>query len=568
MLDQLPTSSLTTAADRPAVGETHRPGRRSRRRAVLLELSGILLAAALGLGALAHLVLSARSTVFFYNGDSVLMPLVERSIQEGQAMRWAMSSVLFVFPEIPIYLGIAAVVPGVHADLMANAVVTLVLLYLLLRALTGVVAPAFARRTKIAIALAPIAALVVCSLLEHTDQRATLELVTLFLTTTYYYGTTLSLIAAIPLAVVAATGTTRRRRRVAGAGLVALSALATFSNPLFAMWASAPIALAAVILLRRSLLRPRRAVELGAAALGAAVIGYLARIPMAKYISIEITHYLRIDRMAVSVRYYVKDYFQTASTWQGAIEMSVLVVAVTGTLVVAILAVARRWPTRVTLALVISACSIVVTAIAAVVLGTTATRYLMPLFFAPAAAFVVLASYALERVPQLTGVRLRWPSRRILLASAVSLTLIASGLSVTAVRVIATAPSTQAYAPATCLSNWIAGRDLTGAGRYWTMRALKTYGDPTVKIVQITGDYNATLWLDNASDFTGQEVSYLVVDSHSHFPVAPSQVFGKPVQTVTCGQYTILDYEGTAGAEILTSRIALTAREKIAERHL
>jgi hypothetical protein len=568
VLDQLPTSSIhTIPAARPLAPGDDPTGRRSRRtRAAAIELAGIALTVTLGLVALAHLVVSARSAVFFTSGDSLLMPLVERSLREGEAQHWAMSSVLFVFPEIPVYVMIASVVPGVHAALIVNAIVTLVLLYCILRGLAGAMGRRFSRRTHVVTALVPIAALTLASLLEHTSSRGTLELVTLFFTTTYYYGTTLALVAAVPLTVAAATAATRRRRVAALAGLAALGAASTFSNPLFALWATAPIAVALVVLAR--LIRRRPAAIVGVAALSGTGAGYLGRIPVAKYLSHSVTEYFRIDLVGASLRYYVDDYFATASTWQGAVEMSLLAVATTGTIVVAIIALVRRWPTRTALGLAIPAASVVVTAVAAVLLGTMATRYLMPLFFAPAASFVVLAAHAIERVPQLTGLRPRWPARRILVAGVTALALVASGASVAAVRIVSSAPSTQAYAPAICLSNWIAGRDVTGAGAFWTIRALKTYGDRSVKLLQITGDYNATLWLDDAADYTGQRVSYLVVDANSHFSESPSSLFGRPSSTVTCGQYTILDYQGTTGADVLTQRIAQTAETKIAERHL
>lgn len=570
MLDQLPTSSLETIPEaRPLPPGDDPSGLRSRRtRAAALEFSGIALTVALGLVALTHLVLSARSAVFFTSGDSLLMPLVERSLREGEAQNWAMSSVLFVFPEIPVYVMIATVVPGVHTALIVNAIVTLVLLYCILRGLAGVIGARLSRRTKVMTAIVPIAALTLASLLEHTASRGTLELVALFFTTTYYYGTTLALVAAVPLAVAAATAATRRRRVAALAGLVALAAASTFSNPLFALWATAPIALALLVLARRGLVGRRAAAIVGALTPAGTGAGYLGRIPVAKYLSHSVSEYFRIDLIGASLRYYVDDYFATASTWQGAIEMSLLAVAATGTIVVAIIALLRRWPTRTTLGLAIPAASIVVTAVAAVLLGTMATRYLMPLFFAPAASFVVLAGHAIERAPQLTGLRPRWPARRILVAGLTALALVASGASIAAVRVISSAPSTQAYAPATCLSDWIAGRDLTGAGAFWTIRALKTYGDSSVKLLQVTGDYNATLWLDDAADYTGQRVSYLVVDSNSHFAESPESLFGRPSSTLTCGQYTILDYQGTTGADLLTQRIAQTAETKIAERHL
>ncbi|MCU1526911.1 MAG: hypothetical protein JWP75_674, partial [Frondihabitans sp.] len=551
MIDPSPAAVLTARVPSPS---SPLPSRH-RSLGVLAELAGFLGATVVALLAMAHLVLSGRSTVFFYSGDSVLMPLVERSLREGQPFEWAMSSVLFFVPEIPVYTTIAAIVPGVHADLVVNAIVILVALYAILRGLIGVVLPQARRRLKIAVALAPIAVLLVCSLMEHTDHRGTLELVSLFLTTTYYYGTTLALVGTIALMIGAVAGSSVRRRRAALAGIVLTATLATFSNPLFALWATVPGALALALLFRRGLVARRPLVVTAATLVGGSVLGYLARTPLQKYVSIELGHYFRFDRMMHSISFYVDDYFSTASSWQGAVEMTLLTVAVTGVLAIALVALIRRWPTRITLGLTTSATSILVTVAVAIVLGTTATRYLMPLFFAPTAASVVLAAYAVERIPQLTGLRLRRPGRRIPGALVAVSVALASVVGVAATRVIESAPSTQTYAAATCLAHWVGNRDLTGVGRFWTMRALKTYGSPAVKILQISADYNASLWLDNAADYTGQDISYLVVDHLSSFSESPVAELGPPVTTITCGEYSILDYLGTKGETILTQRV-------------
>lgn len=554
--------------DSPQTTETGAPGRLGRFRAASAELGGGAVSVVLALVALAHLALSARSEIFFYNGDSVLMPLVERAAREGQPFEWAMSSVLFFVPEIPVYSTIATFAPEVHTALLINAIVVVVSLYAILRGLIGVLAPGLKRASKIAVALGPVAVLMLCTLLEHTDNRGTLELVSLFLTTTYYYGTTLALVGATTLTIAAVSGSTQRRRRAALAGLALVAALATFSNPLFAVWALAPGLVALAIASRRRLLAWRTTGAVGAVFLAASIAGYLARIPLSSYISIEIGHYFRVYRMIMSIRYYIDVYFGTAASWQGAIEMGLLSVAVTGTLVVAIIALVRHWPTKTALGLVMAASSIVVTVIVAVVLGTTATRYLMPLFFAPVVATVIVAGYAIERIPQITGLRLTKPATRILVPLVSTGLVAAATLGVVSTRMLETAPSTQTYAPATCLARWIGSEDLTGAGRFWTMRALKTYGGPSIKILQVDNHYKASLWLDNMAEYTGQDISYLVVDAQSDFATSPAKTLGKPRATITCGQYSILDYKNTRGETILTQGVDENAEAKKAARGL
>ncbi|GAA4678018.1 hypothetical protein [Frondihabitans cladoniiphilus] len=542
------------------------PAGHSRIRSVALELGGGAAALVLGLAALAHVVLSARSVVFFTNGDSVLMPLIERSLREGQPFDWALSSVLFFVPEIPVYAAVSLFFPDPHAAMLVNALVIVVALYALLRGLVAVVARHAGRLTRILVALVPVAILLGGTLLEHDPGRDGLELVSLFLTTSYYYGTTLAMVASFALVIASVAGRSARSRRAALVGLGIVTALAVLSNPLILLWAVAPSILTLALLLRRRSFPLRAALVPTAVLVAATLVGYLLRVPFRAHIARSMGAYFHLGAWHRSAQTFIDEFFGTAAGWQGSIEMTLLAVALAGTFALAIVALVRRWPTRIALGLVIPAVSILVTVAGSVVLGETATRYLMPLFFAPACSAVVLLVHALERFPERSGVALprdgaSAPMGRRILAVA----LIAGAvIGVASVRVTTTAPSTQAYAPATCLSNWIGGRDLTGAGEFWTIRALQAYGDSSVKLLQIGSGYGAHVWLENAADDRGQDISYLVTDDRSVYGTSPLQKLGAPAQTITCGQYTILDYQGTPGELRLSQHVAATAAAVIA----
>ena len=60
-----------------------------------------------------------------------------RSFERGEAFEWGMSPVLFVFPELPLYLVSALLTASVAAALLLNAVLNVVLLYALLRFVAG-----------------------------------------------------------------------------------------------------------------------------------------------------------------------------------------------------------------------------------------------------------------------------------------------------------------------------------------------------------------------------------------------------------------------------------------------
>ncbi|ARC57682.1 hypothetical protein AS850_11425 [Frondihabitans sp. 762G35] len=566
------TTSLRAAPTRADPRPTRRESRRGRIRATALEGTGIAVATALGLLAMAHLVLSARSAVLFHSGDSLLMPLIDRSIREGQPFDWAMSSVLFFVPELPVYLGVAAVTPSVQAALVVSGVVTLVALYALLRGLSGVVGRAFGRGSRILLALLPVVGLTMLSLLEHTADRASFELVSLFLTTDYYYGTTLAFVGVVALLVALARagdgkgqGDGRRRGRIAVA-LLLVGAAATFDNPLAIVWAIVP-ALAALALLTALRRLPRALAVGGAIVLVAGTgLGYVARLPFAHLFANRIGDYFRFSRIPLSLAYYVREYFLTASSWQGAAEMALLTAGVFGTVAVTVVALARRWPLATTLGLVVVSASMVVTPAVAILSGSLATRYLMPLFFGPAAATVIVAAHVLLHLPRAIGRPLPRPDGR-LVAQVTALALVASALIAGASgRALTTAPATRVVAGRTCVENWIGGRDVTGAGTFWTVRALQTYGDRSVRLLQITGAYKASIWLDDAATYRGQTISYLLVDSATKLASSPLTMLGRPARVVHCAPYTILDYSHTRGGDVLTDRVADSAAQQLAER--
>jgi hypothetical protein len=109
---------------------------------------------------------------------------------------------------------------------------------------------------------------------------------------------------------------------------------------------------------------------------------------------------------------------------------------------------------------------------------------------------------------------------------------------------------------AACLEGWLAGRTLTGAGQFWAIRGLKTYGTPNVHLLQIDEYLNARPWMVNLADYDGGRVSYLVLDDRSAWGEELVDTLGAPRANISCGTYTILDYEGTAGEKVLTRHVA------------
>ena len=147
-------------------------------------------------------------------------------------------------------------------------------------------------------------------------------------------------------------------------------------------------------------------------------------------------------------------------------------------------------------------------------------------------------------------------TRRPAAVGLVLVVLLLGGIAGTGAAVAASV--SRAHLPgAACLEGWLAGRTLTG--QVWAIRGLKTYGAPDVHLLQIDEYLNARPWMVNLADYDGGRVSYLIVDDRSAWGEELVDTLGAPRANVSCGTYTILDYEGTRGEKVLTAHIAETA---------
>lgn len=534
--------------------------------AVGAELGGLALAAALAVIAVAHILSADRAAILLSDGDSVLFELVHRSIRDGLPFHWVMSAVLFVSPEAPVYLLIRSVSVNPQQAIIVNAVLNLVVLYALVRAVAAIIRTTAAR--GIVAALAGYSAIVLCILLETTASRQSFELASLLLVGTYYYGTilagfaTVALVAlllskAVPSGAAASTAARPVRTIPASIGLVAIALLCTASNPLFGLWVAAPVAVALGVVALLTSMRWGTAIRITSLLAVGTVAGLLARVPLAPFFSPAALPYIHPDRRLYALLFYPKRLLELALTPLGAVEVLVVVLLVAAAVAALVVSLLRRdRPVHLFLAVVGTGTPIIVY-LANVVLGTEAERYLQPLFFSPVLSLVVLASLLLERraIEPARPVGCRPPIAAVVIAAVVivGVAVVPSGLAIA--RVVGTD-----YARVECLENWIDGRDVTGAGLFWDIRDLEAYGDDSVDLLQIVGTLAAFPWLIDLAGFYDADPSYLIVQDRSWLAEI-EQTLGEPAEITDCPTYLIVDYAGTPGAAILAETVSRTGTD-------
>jgi hypothetical protein len=491
------------------------------------EITGLLIASALALIVVGHVASDpARGNLLLLDGDSMLNQLVVSSFRVGQAQDWAMSPVLFV-PEIGLYGALSLLGLDVSNTLALNGVLNVVLLYGAVRLLAG-------RRERlvhpVSGALLAYGLFCALALLETGGGRDSLQLASLLTTTTYY--------AMSVLAAVVTVGLVRRILGRGRAGVVPLLALAVvgavsaFSNPLYALWVTAPVALVLVVEGRRAL--TWRALGLVAAAVTVpAAIGVLARMPLQHLIVADPALYAKPGQWSESLDYYRGLAVGLAATPGG---WAVILLAI-GCLALPIVATvrARRADDRFLAA--VGWLSPAITVVWAIAFGTVAARYLQPVVFMPLLT-AVLVPTAVTRTRWFASLRARRGARTAARIAAVvgvvALVVVAAVQPARIARATAAAEASVA-----CVVHWIDVSHRTGAGQYWTIRPVKARLENPAQLVQTSPDLQPYLWLVDRADYPGAKITFTVTD-------AASSPFRYPLDAhataVPCGTYTIEDF--------------------------
>lgn len=483
----------------------------------LLALLGALAVSLLVVGRLAHT--AGRGELMFLDGDSQVVRLLARSVVEGQPLDWALSPVLFV-PETVLYAALMLSGLGAHGMAILSGVVNLVLLYAGLRFVTGGGAGSPRGVSRAGVAYLLFAA---ATLLEGDGGRDDLELTSLLAMTTYYGSTIVAVLSLVGLARRAFDSV--QPSRVCAMSTVLVSAVSTVSNPLFVAWGTAPVVLIVLVLARRADDRRGPSVFAAAAVVGAG-LGGLARLAFGSVIVADGSAYVDPTGAGASFAYYGALVLERLSTPGGAVSVCVAVALVVVAARASLRRPAHERPRGERLVLAFTWVAPVSTTVGMVLLGTHAARYLQTWAFAP-----VLCVLLLPALPRLRPVVVR------IAAVVGAAALVAAALAGT--NLVVTSRTDRSL---TCATDWVNAQDRTGAGLFWSIRAIKANIDHPERLVQVDQALFPYSWLVNRTDYRAFDVRFVITDSQSA-PFALPQAPGRPAPTVIdCGRWTITDY--------------------------
>ncbi|MBF4605151.1 hypothetical protein [Curtobacterium sp. VKM Ac-2884] len=553
---------MPRAPRRSAVAPAPSGGRRSGgvAGAIGREALGALVALALAVIALRHVVATERVALLWYDGDSVLLPLVHRSMQLGQPFEWAMSPALFFFPELPVYLLCALVTGTPQQALALNGVLVLLAVYALVRAAANELMPSAGRAARITVSAVSVAFVTLLVLTESSGTATSLELASLLLTTTYYYGVVLAMLGTAVLVL--------RAVRVGRASVVVLVVLGlvalctTASNPLYVPWSAAPVVVTLVLLAAVRRVGWRPALLLSGTVTVGSLLGYLVRIPLQPFVSLDPSTYVQPSRAVETLQFFAALTDVRAGTAAGDAGLFLMFVGVLVTVGGTVWAWRVRTARTVLVATALPLVTVVAASIGVVLVGSETPRYLEPVVTAPLLALVAVAELTRTAVRR---TRVHRPFRGVRATVAIAaVAVLAAG--------VATAPSTAhavataRYSPSSCLDRWADGRSVTGVGQFWTVRPLATYSATNVQLLQVRDTFDTYPWLVDLGAYRDADPTFVVVGSHDLWTTAVEDSLGAPATITHCTGFDVYDYAGTSGADVLRRDVVGSADEIRQER--
>ncbi|MDT0170050.1 hypothetical protein [Pseudarthrobacter sp. BRE9] len=499
----------------------------------------MVLALALASLAVAHLDGTDRSWILYYDSDSVLPALVRGSLLAGQPQNWALSAVLFI-PEMALYLVVAALGLGIKGTFALNGVVNLLILFAVLRFLSGFAHGGLSRTRRVSGAVVAFATLVFLILLEDSPRQDTFELASLLATTTYYSMTVLASVLTVGIVARLSPSGEWTRWRSLKVALVATSALSTVTNPLYIAWAVLPLMLLLILLARQNVVGWHLIVRVGGLLLLSSGAGLVARIPLAHLVSKDGPAYAQPGMAGWAAAYYPQLVAHRTSTAGGAAALTLIVCLV----LVSVVVFGKCLGVGDSRAAIVSGMgwmAPVAVIIGMICVGAFGARYLQPLFFAPVCTVV----FAPRLVP--TGLAftrsLKSPAVEKLLAGAIG-----AGLAVSAGSMGSLSNSAGVVdSGIQCVVEWINATHGTGAGNFWTIRGPKAYLSEPSRLVQVDKNFQAYPWLTDRADYSSAMVSFVISDAAHPPPTMPSAAAALPSGTIHCGRYTITDF----GADVI-----------------
>ncbi len=503
-----------------------------------------------------HIANTNWMQLFLYNGDSLTLAIMKQALLSKTPFIWISSSQFNIFPEGLFYAFSSIITTSIRASIVFNAYLNIVVLY----ALTRWVASGFKNIPNIykrLFALSCCLLFLFYMILERQPQINFTSIATLFLFNAYYYGVILSGIAILGIMLFQYKYTKYNNRSLVlfVIGFI-LSALSTFSDPLFAIEFLFPLFITLIVLSVITKINPKKLLLMGLPSLLGGVVGYEIRKPFNYMIGQSSGNHILTTNIPKTITLFHNILITYLNNLPGRIELFLAILFFLFSLVYVVYWIYCQTHKQNNilderyLMLSLLAVLIFIWAIFfSIASGSGVSRYLTPILVFPLLGLLPI-----------TEARVLKAHNKLILFIVALISLGVIVLGSLSIKQTARLLSSKTYTSPSCLSEALDNKTSYGVGSYWTIRALDVYGRTNEQAVQILPNFIAFPWQISVGEYENRHFSFVIVNKNASSPIniSPSDEYLpiKPSKITPCSDFYVYQYAiGSLGYKELNDSI-------------
>jgi hypothetical protein len=510
--------------------------------------------------ALAHLCLTPWVDWLFYNGDSITLALIAKSIRNGESFHWVLSSQLFLFPEGLFYAVSDILVPSIKYSFLFNASLNLICLFALYFLIAKSILKDVCRSEFFAISSLCLAVFyMLCETHPEINRRT---LASPFLLTTYYYGVILAALLLLYLHITlikrSETKPDSRPSAWLASATVVVTGLTYFSDPLLLLQFSVPFLATAFLVWAIGRLSLRNLVVATIIQLIGLIAGHVSRYLCRDLIGSAVGGYIDFKKIISSIVDCWSIVVEIAKGSLSLLEYSVMISVLLVSIGVAIFLCGksrreffygdRTLSTVALVTVVFSAICPVFTILATIATGNAVTRYFLPLAFIPELGLIPIF-YIWKNFP-----------REKALMFIFAIVLAAFVLYVPFWLARKGEIDHSGSQSVNCYNRYMAQQPFNAVGGFWTVRALDLYSTSGSRVLQIV-NLDRMKWMNNSSPYFNLSFNAVIVDKSVNGERVPNHIYAEDVaplgaytKKLSCETFDIYYYdENSSGFRLLNA---------------
>jgi len=533
-------------------------------RTIFFKFLSYMTVVILAIIAVSHILLTPWANIYFYNGDSLTLPLLAKSMVAGEDFRWHFSSQLFFFPEGLLHGICYAITPSIVWSLIANSFLNIIIFHALLFFIAKSIG--FHSLKNMFFAITGTAFIVLYIVLEPYPDVNRTALVSLSLFNTYYFGVILSSLLLLMLTILiiqridSLNTLLRSRNLLLLIAVVGITSLTYCSNPLLVLQFSLPFLASILVMLFLKWLHAPAFKTLLFSQIVGLLLGQGLRLFFIENIGRPTNRYIDITSIFKVSKSFFENLLLIKSSYFSLAEYTIILLILLFS-VFSIFNLASFWRSKkfdvanskdvaITFLLLFAILSPIITVAGTIASGNFLMRYFFPVVFFPLLSLIFLFYHWPQLIP-----RNKTYYTIYLFCMPVLIFLISKA-------VLPGQEKTYLLSePIDCYNRHMEQLSFNVVGGFWTSRQLDLYGNTGSRALQVNMNLEPFLWLNNAAPFSQLKLNGVIVDKLTGGIKIPDYIYAEDVAKLgpyskkfSCNKFDIYYYaDGSKGFLLLNA---------------